>query len=84
MANQPYTLTAWGETKTLAEWAADPRCAVTVNTLRGRYHRSKTLRSAPTPEQMIGRPALSKSAAGTLASNASCWRRVSPYSRAYN
>lgn len=32
------TLTAWGETKLLVEWADDPRCTVAKATLRYRIH----------------------------------------------
>lgn len=33
-------VTAWGETKTLAEWAEDPRCAVAYATLQYRIARA--------------------------------------------
>lgn len=32
-------ITAFGETKTVAEWSEDPRCAVNYNTLLGRIRR---------------------------------------------
>ncbi len=42
------TLTAWGETKTLLHWAADPRAGVGYRALLSRY-----LRGGFTPEQAI-------------------------------
>lgn len=36
MRRQPVRLTAWGETKSAAEWADDDRCPVTEDALRQR------------------------------------------------
>lgn len=46
-------LTAFGETKTVAEWSRDPRCAVGYPTLWARV-RSRTM----SPEEMIVTPIL--------------------------
>jgi hypothetical protein len=43
-------LTAFGETKPLADWAEDPRCAVGYTTLSERYHKDWS------HEQMITLP----------------------------
>lgn len=45
------TLTAFGVTKALGDWAADPRCRVSRDVLYGRARRQ-----AMTPEEMITRP----------------------------
>lgn len=50
------SLTAWGETKTLTEWVADPRCAVPLETLRLRRHKMQPHDRA---EDIISRPSRS-------------------------
>lgn len=52
MRNRPNTrfLTAWGETKAIADWILDPRCKVTAGGLRRR------LSTGMTPEEAIKRP----------------------------
>jgi hypothetical protein len=52
-------ITAFGETKTLSEWAADARCTVSASSLGARW-RQKLL----TPEEVVTTPAASKVAAG--------------------
>jgi hypothetical protein len=46
-----HMLTAWGETKNLAEWSRDGRCAVKYNTLKRRVYRGVG------PEDAIATPA---------------------------
>lgn len=50
---QPEILvTAWGETKSIADWAADERCPVSKNTLRQRlaagWHPQRAVGQRPT------------------------------------
>lgn len=74
MAANRITITAWGETMNLNEWAKDPRCRVSLRVLRNRVHLEDW-----TPEQKIGRPPMSRTESGRKASLASPWRNTNPY-----
>lgn len=64
----PELIQAFGEGKTLREWARDPRCRVSSETLRARLARGSA------PEQAMSEPAMERSAAARL-NRTSPWRR---------
>lgn len=53
-------ISAWGETKSVAEWARDPRCTVKEASLRSR------LRRGMPPEEAISAPRLERRAQGDI------------------
>lgn len=51
----PHIYECWGESKTAEDWAADPRCMVSVQTLRDRITRNWSVHRALTTKPMTMR-----------------------------
>jgi hypothetical protein len=77
MGSEGITHEAFGESKTITAWARDPRCKVSVNTLRARRAAGWKLEDAiTTPRQQAGHRRLSDEETAALKAAADLVRRL--------